>query len=153
MSKPKPGPRIGQASRTRKKNHQKFRGHRTRTVGRAERKLGGCVITKLQVKAVYHQILRKLMLNISGPSAPGNRGPGISLRESYDWKRDKNADGSVHRLLKKRLDELEKQIRGKAFPEKDMFLELCCSSKDSIEFMESVCSSCTCWYCELSPAE
>lgn len=146
------GPLIGKPARTgRKKTHQNFRGHRTRTVGRLEKKLGGCAISKIEIRAVYHQILKKLSLNISGPCAEGNFGPGVSLRENYDWKRDKNSDGSVAKLLAKRMSELEGKIRGGQLPESGMFLELCYRGNDPMQFMQSTCSRCRCTYCELSP--
>ena len=81
---------------------------------------------------------------------PLRSGPGISLRESYDWQRHKNGDGSVSKFLVERLDALEKRVREKTYPEVDMFLEVCCPSSDPLDFMETVCGACKCWYCELS---
>ena len=147
------GPTIGQlGANQRNKSHPKYRKSATQSVLATRLSMpGGSGFLYLQGSAVYNSIEKLLVVTVSSKRRPDNYGPGIFLKRTFDWDRLRNEDGSVPETLNTVLQEIATQVGKRQFPERDLFIEKCNNSGQVLEdFLEDVCATCHCWYCDLA---
>jgi len=147
------GPSIGKMKSARKKNHSNYRKGASYKVATVSLKMPwSSAFRSLQGTAVYKKNVHEIVVTVTATAQETNRGPGIFFRQVQEWHRHQNEDGSARELVEKILSETAKKIQGKELPEVGNFLDRCQRGKDTMTFLEKVCSGCVCWYCELSDA-
>lgn len=152
MSKSKPGPKIGQPHRHIRKRHPKYRKSvRQPAISIRRRMSGSTGFVYLQADSLYLSGQSKLVVTISSKNRETNKGPGIFLKRIVEgWTRAKNADGSIHEAVQEVLDDVVAQVEAMQLPERELYLSRCNTvGKDAGSFIDDVCSTCECWYCEL----
>lgn len=112
---------------------------------------GNSGFLSLEAKATYITLEQKLVVTITAKRRSNNRGPSIMRKHIEEgWSRKKNADGTLTSLLDRVLKETAEKVQGKVLPERGVFLDRCCRHGDEMSFLQTVCSTCRCWYCDLS---
>ena len=97
MAKRKPGPKIGQAGRFRKKNHPKYKkSHRQKTQTIRKDMPGSSGFIYLEASGMYLAVENRFVVTVSSKRRPDNLGPAIYLKRAVGgWDRTKNEDGSI----------------------------------------------------------
>lgn len=153
MAKRKPGPKIGQAGRFRKKNHPKYKkSHRQKTQTIRKDMPGSSGFIYLEASGMYLAVENRFVVTVSSKRRPDNLGPAIYLKRAVGgWDRTKNEDGSIPETLQGVLDDVAADVIAGSYPERDMFLERCNNTGQTVDvFIDEVCTTCRCWYCDLS---
>ena len=143
---------IGKIGKGRRKRHPKYKSPRRRTVGQQSVRMpGDSGFLSLDAKATYVTLEQRLIVTITAKRRADNRGPSIMLKHvEEEWSRKNNADGTLTSLLGRVLKETAEKVQGKVLPERGVYLNSCCRHGDEMSFLQTVCSSCRCWYCDLS---
>jgi len=151
----KKGPKIGQPGplRRRKKNHPKYKkSHRQKTQTFRKDMPGSSGFVYLEGSGLYLAKENRFVVTVSSKPREDNRGPAIYLKRTIeDWNRARNEDGSIPEVIHEVLYEVAADVIAGVYPERDMFLERCNNTGQTVDaFIDEVCTTCRCWYCDLS---
>lgn len=133
------------------KKHELFVSPILRRVGTRSLPLpGGSGFLRISGTADYSAETSEILLTITSTARPHNRGPGIFIKSRRPWTYAQNANGGGRRLLDAELALVAARISAKTLPVRGIFLDACNTSGASLGTMLStVCSTCTCWYCDM----
>lgn len=120
----------------------------TRCMTSFERRIQVPGYFKLDASAFYVQTASVLRLQVIFHPSGQNRGPRLLEQKVMQWYRIQNVSG-MRKALEEYAEFLEKAIAAKTHPARASLYEQCNPSGD-IEFLEKVCSTCTCPHCEIA---
>lgn len=103
---------------------------------------------RVEASAIYMQLASILKLQVIFYTAPKNKGPNLLETKVMHWYRLQNVAG-MRKALEEYVQSLEKSIESGTYPERTSLYERCNPSGDP-EFLEKVCSGCTCPHCEIA---
>lgn len=99
--------------------------------------------------ALYTPVLQLLKLQIIFHPSPKNKGPNLlETKLIQKWSRANNVAG-MRKLLEEMTVELEGRLQNLSYPERATLLETCNSAGDP-DFLERVCSGCSCPHCDIA---